>query len=360
MVYNIKHYNGDPLVSVSDGTLDTSTTSISLVGKNVVNFGLALNENFIALMQHFASSSPPPNPLQGTLWFYTVDSILKVFDGQKWLSVPLPFDGNAGTAIIAISNVNSVVAVLSCGEIVSVASHQSISHASLPTTVNIADVTYQFASRFLNGLLPGINLAGDTNNYQFLGNASSANILSTARSIEFDGSFHGLGSFDGSNDIVITSTLANVFNVNIDNTQYYSKVLMSSNGLVLDANVIIDTDVTNALGYTPASSVVIIGDVSGISVSNGNVFTMNVAINNSNVTAGIYNTVTVDKRGIIQYGKLDYPIPIYGIILWNSLLVPNNWALCDGTTVSTPSGLFTTPNLTANFIGSTKYIIRVS
>lgn len=360
MVYNIKHYNGDPLTSVSDGKLDTSTASISLIGKNVVNFGLALNENFIALMQHFASSSPPPNPLQGQLWFYTVDSILKIFDGLKWLPVPLPFDGNAGTAIVAISNVNSVVVVLSCGEIISVVSHQGVSHGSLPTTVSIADVTYQFASRFLNGLLPGINLASDSNNYQFLGNATSSNILSTARSIGFDGSFTGSGLFDGSNDIVITSNLKNVFNVNIDNTQYYSKVLMSSNGLVLDANAIIDTDVTDALGYVPPASITMIGDVAGISVSNGNVFTMNVTISNSNVTAGIYNTVTVDRRGIIQYGKLDYPIPIYGIILWNNLLVPTNWALCDGTTVSTLSGLFTTPDLTANFIGSTKYIIRVS
>ncbi len=185
-------------------------------------------------------------------------------------------------------------------------------------------------------------------------------MLVTARNIALDGSVQGNALFDGSNDIVITSTLANVFNANVDNTAYYTKVLMSSNGLVMDANVIIDTDVINALGYAPPAEIDIIGDATGISISNGNIYTVNVTISNTNVTPGTYNTVTVGGDGRVQYGTVNYPIPINGIILWNSLLIPTGWALCDGTTVSTPSGLYTTPNLTSNFIGSTRYIVKVS
>lgn len=367
MVYNIKHYNGDPLISVPDSTIDSSTTSIALIGQNSVNFGLALNNNFIALMQHFASPSPPPNPLQGQLWFYTVDSILKVYSGINWLSIPLPFDGNAGTAIVAISNINSVVVVLSCGEIISVVSHQPIDHSDLPTTVSIADVTYQFASRFIDGLLPGINLAIDPNGYQFVGNATSANVLITARNIILEGSISGNIYFDGSNDVVINNQLINAVqgnvisnaNVSINLPSWFSNVFVNSNGIITDATAIISNDVVNALGYVPPAQVNIIGDVGGISIANGNVYTVNVAISNSNVSPGTYNTVTVDQRGIIQSGTISYPIPVNGIILWNSFLVPTGWATCNGSTVNTPTGLYTTPNLTNSFVGGTTYIVKV-
>ena len=64
MVYNVTKYDGTPLASVTDGTVDTTSSSIALIGRNAVNFGLALNENLVALMQHFANTSPPPWTVQ--------------------------------------------------------------------------------------------------------------------------------------------------------------------------------------------------------------------------------------------------------------------------------------------------------
>ena len=34
-------------IVVQDGTIDTSSTSLALVGANTVNFGLYINQNFI-------------------------------------------------------------------------------------------------------------------------------------------------------------------------------------------------------------------------------------------------------------------------------------------------------------------------
>jgi hypothetical protein len=356
MVLNVTKYDGSPLVSVQDSTLDTTTTSITLIGKNAVNYGLPMNENFVALMQHFANTSPPPTPIQGQIWYNSVKSSLSVFDGQRWMVVTPPFDGNAGTASIAITPTLEVAATLSSGNIISVTSSQYVPPADLADTVTIADSTYNFKSRFPAGLTAGITLAGTTE-YLFQGTATSANVLTTARSISLSGSASGAALFDGSNDIVITSNLINVLNANVTVGNYYTKFQIASNGLITDSNVIIDQDVYSALGYTPPAQVVINGDAYGNSVANGTIFTVNVFLSNTTVSPGSYNNVTVDATGRVVAAQNDFPIPVKGIILWDDVLVPNGWAVCDGTSVTTPNGIITTPTIPS--IGSVRYIMRV-
>ena len=53
MPYQINKFNGDQLVVLQDGTLD-STTSIGLVGRNFAGFGEIQNENFLFLLENFA------------------------------------------------------------------------------------------------------------------------------------------------------------------------------------------------------------------------------------------------------------------------------------------------------------------
>ena len=360
MVYNIARYDGAPLASVQDSTIDTTSTSISLIGKNAVNFGLPLNENFIALMQNFAGTNPPPKPVTGQIWFDTVSTSLKVWDGFRWIVVTPPFDGNAGTASISITPTVGVVAMLSAGQIVSIASHTEIQPSELPDTVSIADKSYDFKVKFPNGLMPGITLAVDSNRYRFFGTATTANALATSRNISLTGSTVGTLSFDGSNDVVMTTSLINVLNSNLNTSSYWTKVLVNSNGLVTDANVIVNNDIWTALGYTPPSDVVITGDARGNAVANGTVFTVNVTLSNTAVAPGSYNNVTVDSAGRVVAASNDYPIPVRGIIIWNDPLIPNGWALCNGQTVTTDAGIIYTPDLTADQIGSTRFIMRVS
>ena len=59
MSYRINKTNGDLLVDLVDGVIDTSSSDITLVGKNYKGFGEAFNENFVALLENFASSSAP-------------------------------------------------------------------------------------------------------------------------------------------------------------------------------------------------------------------------------------------------------------------------------------------------------------
>lgn len=360
MVYNVTKYNGQPLATVQDSTLDTTSTSITLIGRNAVNYGLALNENFVALLQSFANTSPPPQPQQGQIWFDTVADAIKVYDGDSWILVSPPFDGNAGIAQVSINPTLEVMVMLSAGQIVSAVSHTQCDPSTLADDVVIGDLSYPFKAKFPNGLAPGITLATDNNGYKFFGTATQANVLTTARNITISGSATGNVLFDGSNDVVLTTNLNSVFNANLNTTSFWSKVQVSSNGLVTDANVIVQNDVLLALGYIPPSDVIIIGDATGNAVANNTVFTVNVTLSPTSVTPGTYNNVTVGADGRVISASNDLPVPIKSIVLWDDILIPNNWAWCNGQAVTTPSGIINTPNLIPNQIASTRFIMRVS
>ena len=86
MSYTINLTNGTNLIpeGVSDGTVDTSHTSLVLVGKNYAGYGQFLNTNFVRLLENFANTSSPANPLKGQLWWDSRNNILKVYSGTSW------------------------------------------------------------------------------------------------------------------------------------------------------------------------------------------------------------------------------------------------------------------------------------
>jgi hypothetical protein len=86
MSYKINNTNGDLLVDLIDGKIDTQTTDLTLVGRNYTGYGEAFNENFIKLLENFASATQPDNPIRGQLWYDTSDGRLKLDDGEIFRS----------------------------------------------------------------------------------------------------------------------------------------------------------------------------------------------------------------------------------------------------------------------------------
>lgn len=88
MAYSILNTDGTTLVLLADGDVDESTTSISLIGKNVNGYGQYINNNFIKLLGNFAntSGSPPTNPIKGQLWYDTTVKGLKIYD-KVWKTI---------------------------------------------------------------------------------------------------------------------------------------------------------------------------------------------------------------------------------------------------------------------------------
>jgi len=86
MAYTINQYNGNVLTTLTDGTINQSFT-VTLVGKNYSGYGAFLDENFIWLMENFADSTAPANPLVGQLWYDSGVKTLKVYDGTNWKNI---------------------------------------------------------------------------------------------------------------------------------------------------------------------------------------------------------------------------------------------------------------------------------
>ena len=86
MSYTINLTNGTALIpgGLSDGTVDTSHSPLTLIGKNYAGYGQFLNDNFVRLLENFAFTTPPSNPLTGQLWWDTTNNILKVYSGASW------------------------------------------------------------------------------------------------------------------------------------------------------------------------------------------------------------------------------------------------------------------------------------
>lgn len=83
MPYLIDLTNGTLLTSVEDGTVD-QTTNLKLVGKNYAGYGEIQNENFVHLLENFASGNQPSRPLSGQLWYDSAANKLKFYDGVKF------------------------------------------------------------------------------------------------------------------------------------------------------------------------------------------------------------------------------------------------------------------------------------
>jgi len=87
MAYEINNTFGTKIVSLADGTLDTTTTDLALFGKGYAGFGEKLNENFVKLLENFNNTSAPSNKITGQLWYDQTNKQINIYTGTKWKPV---------------------------------------------------------------------------------------------------------------------------------------------------------------------------------------------------------------------------------------------------------------------------------
>ena len=87
MAYKINNTFGTLLVTLADGTIDTATTDLALIGKGYAGFGEKLNENLVKLLENFNNTSAPSNKIIGQLWFDQTNKQINVYTGAKWKPV---------------------------------------------------------------------------------------------------------------------------------------------------------------------------------------------------------------------------------------------------------------------------------
>lgn len=81
MSYIINKTDGSTLTEIVDGAIDQTATDLTLIGKNSSAYGEFVNENYVHILENFANTTSPNNPITGQLWFDTSEGRLKVYDG---------------------------------------------------------------------------------------------------------------------------------------------------------------------------------------------------------------------------------------------------------------------------------------
>ncbi len=75
-------------ITVNDNTENITSTSLSLVGRNYSNYGVAFAKNFVHLLENFASPNAPANSVEGPAWYNNVTKELYINDStagtQNW------------------------------------------------------------------------------------------------------------------------------------------------------------------------------------------------------------------------------------------------------------------------------------
>lgn len=75
-------------IVVEDGSINTET-SVKLPGKNTTSYGTIIAENFLHLLENFASPTAPSTPIEGQVWYDSSPNVeqLMVYNGANWAPV---------------------------------------------------------------------------------------------------------------------------------------------------------------------------------------------------------------------------------------------------------------------------------
>ena len=84
MAYTITLPSGGTLTTVADGTVNTSSSILTLVGKNYAGYGQFLDQNFVNLLVNMANSPAPSVALTGQIYYNTTSGTLSVYTGTLW------------------------------------------------------------------------------------------------------------------------------------------------------------------------------------------------------------------------------------------------------------------------------------
>jgi hypothetical protein len=289
MAYTIVKSNGQVLTTIADGTLNTSSTSLQLPGRNFAGYGQYLDTNFVHQLENFANASPPANPLTGQLWYDTNNQTLCVCpsDGataSNWLILTSTSSGGTTTfgAITVTGNIqannatitNAIVGDTITVRLATVTANASIANANI-TTGNIGT---------LNTAVITTGSAGTSGN---LTGTWTLNGTGTANSIAGTGLYVNAGS-------IVINNAGNTYGIKTDKYMYANGTPISFAGTYNNGNV--SDYLTGSNAVTQFTGVIAPSSVTTANITTG-----------ANTTAGSLTgnwTLTAGSRLLATYADL--------------------------------------------------------
>ena len=291
MAYTINLTDGTVFATISDGTINTSSSMI-LVGKNYAGYGEFLDENFIHLLENGSNTTAPSAPLTGQLWWDKTNNLLKVYNGSIFKTI----SAATASATQPASNVtgdlwydttNQQLKVWTGAAFLVVGpgytSAQGQSGAIPETILNNVGATRYITSLYVNNvrvaivydgasftpeaallaafptIYPGVTLSSSVSGAVFAGSATNAQLLDSLDSTSFmraDANTATTGRLQVNNANGIYIGTSNVVNISQSSNDGILATPVSTGNLIIRTNVSGTTyTVATALGANGAFAI---------------------------------------------------------------------------------------------------------
>lgn len=241
MPYTIHQTDGTVLLTLPDSIIDTSSLPLALVGRGAVNYGTDFAQNFVHLLENFASIHAPTTPLAGTIWYDRGTDRMRYFNGALWSPIT-PDSSSANvpsTLVFRDANGSFAANVITANKFVGPvdgkaadsthsdnADHatqaDNATHAGTADQATHASVADQathataadFATNAQNAAAAqNADNAGHATNADRAGYADNAGLAAQAfklqyvRNLTLVGDVAGTATFDGSGDMTMTTAV---------------------------------------------------------------------------------------------------------------------------------------------------------
>jgi hypothetical protein len=223
MAYTIIKSDGTVLTTIADGTINTTSTSLGLPGRNFAGYGQTVDTNFVHQLENYASNTPPANPLRGQLWYDINNSSLKVCptDNQTNANAWVTLATSSGTSVTTFGSV-SVTGNLQSNNITSV-------NAIVGDTITVRLATVTANATIANAAVTTGNIG--TLNTQVITTGSN----STGGTIT--GTWTANGGSAGNTMIITNGNLVAVTGIKTDNYYYANGSPFNPTGTYNNGNV---------------------------------------------------------------------------------------------------------------------------
>jgi hypothetical protein len=188
MAYTIVKSDGTVLTTIPDGTIDTTSTSLGLPGRSFSGYGQAQDTNFVHLTENFASSTPPPNPLRGQLWYNTTTNTMLVCpaDGEANAASWLALTSTSSGATTTFGNISVSGAIT--------ASELTVNNEISAGSISANTLTITSNANIANATLSGTTTVSSLNTTSITtGNLATNGNLTGTWTVSGDGVANGIG-----------------------------------------------------------------------------------------------------------------------------------------------------------------------
>jgi hypothetical protein len=282
MAYVVRNSNNNIVATVADNTVD-NTTTIQLIGKNYVGYGAALNQNLVRMLEHFAKTSSPNNPITGQIWFDTTTSDLKVYNGSSFVHAVKTVANLSG------GNLSASGTITATGNVSGSQLLSTVADGTPPIVIasssRVANLNAAVAGTLLNG---NSNVSIAANSFVTVSVAGTANVVNVAAT--------GVSITGNANISVDANIVGNI--IVTSNANIGGNIIVTSNANIGGtANITGNANVGNVGTGTIIATTANLTTINSGKMQSGNSNVGIVANGNITITATSNSTVTVTGTG---------------------------------------------------------------